>query len=481
MTLQEQVLLLIAENKNLREENKNLREENKLLREIIIKLEERIAGQEAHILKQDKRIAELEEELRKARISKNSGNSSKPPSSDISSLKRNQSLSQPSGKRSGGQPGHKGQTLEMTDTPDEIIEINPNYCNKCGCNLEHTESHFESRRQEIDIPPRQAIIKEYRLNSKTCPNCGHQQESEFPAHITNYVQYGTNVESLIAYLSIYQHLPFKRLKELFCHVLNLGISEGTVDNILKRIASKAQPIYDKIKETILSANQVGADETSAKVNGKKKWIWAWQTHLLTFLTASESRGSKTIETIFPNGLKNSILNSDRWAAQLKTPAKGHQLCLAHLQRDLNYLQELEGHQWSYAMSELLKESLYLKNEKSEYTRNDPRIMQLEANLDAFLAENIPKNIFHKTYALQKSLIKQRGSIFTFLYYKDVPADNNASERAIRNVKVKLKVSGQFKSNENIFCIIRSVIDTCKKRGVDILSTLNSIARLVPAE
>ncbi len=453
MTLEEQVILLIAENIQLRE--------------IIFKLENR--------------ITELEELLRKAKLSKDSTNSSKPPSTDISSPNRNQSLRQPSGKKTGGQPGHIGTTLRMSKSPDEIVELKPNYCNGCGCNLENVESHLVSKRQEIDIPPVTPITTEYRNYEKCCPKCGHKQKSSYPEGINTHIQYGKNIKAAVAYFSVYQYIPFKRMQEFFKHFFNLEISQGSIDNILKRISLKAMPVYHEIKETILKALQLGGDESSVKVNGKNMWVWVWQTVLSTFLSVSESRGSKTIDNLFPDGFPNAILNSDRWAAQLKTTAKGHQLCVAHLLRDLKFLQQLEKNQLAYAIEEILKESLYLKNEQSEYTRSDPSIMQLEENLNALLKEDIPKISNSKTYALQKSLIKHRDSILTFLYNKDTPPDNNASERAIRNVKIKQKVSGQFKSNENIFCILRSVIDSCKKRGVDIMFTLKSIAQLVPAE
>jgi transposase len=245
MTLEEQVQFLL--------------EENRTLKEII--------------RSQEKRIAELEDIIRKLQVYKNSSNSSKPPSTDISSPKRNQSLRESSGNKPGGQLGHKGTTLQMSSTPDEIIELNPTYCENCGCSLENEVSHLEAIRQEIDIPPIQAIVKEYRLNSKNCPNCRHHQEGKFPKHISNNIQYGANIESIAVYLSVYQYLPFRRMKELFNHILNLAISEGTIDNILSRMTEKALPVYKQIKESISLSNQVGSDETSTKVNGKKHWIW----------------------------------------------------------------------------------------------------------------------------------------------------------------------------------------------------------------
>ncbi len=446
MTLKKQVLLLL--------------EENKLLRE---------------------RISELEELLRKAMIHINSSNSSKPPSSDISKPKRNQSLRRKSEKKSGGQPGHKGTTLLMSNKPDIVEELNPNYCNDCGKDLEDIEPEFISKRQVIDIPPITTITTEYRKNAKKCPHCGNIQHASYPKQVSNHVQYGSNVEAAIAYLSIYQYVPYKRMKECLLHFFGLNISEGSIDNIIKRMAIKAFPLYNRIKETIPLSNQAGSDESSAKINGKNWWVWVWQTYLSTFISISQNRGSETIDRLFPAGFENTILNSDRWAAQLKTKAKGHQLCMAHLLRDLNYLLELEKNDWSEKVKQIFKEAIKHKSELPESKPDNTIAMQLERKLDLLLKANIPKKCNKKTLTFQKSLIKHRNSIFTFLYHSEVPADNNASERAIRNIKVKQKISGQFKSGQNCFSILRSVIDTCLKRNVDILFALNSIARLNPAE
>ena len=152
-----------------------LEEENKLLRDIILRLEQR--------------ILELEAQVRQLSISKNSRNSSKPPSSDMFPPKRNQSLRESSGKKTGGQPGHKGTTLEMSCFPDEVIRLVPEYCNHCGSGLSDVVEEYQSMRQVVDIPPITPIVTEYRKYRKCCPNCGNHQETDFPEGITNNIQY----------------------------------------------------------------------------------------------------------------------------------------------------------------------------------------------------------------------------------------------------------------------------------------------------
>lgn len=463
MNLETQVKLLIAENKKLNERIKNL---------------------EAHIIKQDLlisqqsvRIAELEELLHKSKLHKDSSNSSKPPSSDMGRPKRNQSLREKSNRPSGGQKGHLGTTLKQTDKPDEIIRLESNFCSCCGISLEGVESNLASKRQVIDIPPITPIVSEYQVYTKECPHCHKENKASYPDEVTNHVQYGKSIQSLIVYYSIYQYLPYNRMQKLFKAVYGLDISQGYIDNVLQRMSNKATSLYERIKSAILQSPQIGADETSVKVLGKKNWIWVWQNESYTYLSSSESRGSITIERLFPEGFAHSILNTDRWAAQLKTKTKGKQLCTAHLLRDLKYIQDLEKSEWASQFKSLIKESLDLKHEISSYKQDDPKVMQLESLLEILLTEEIPKSQYPETNRLQKSLKKHRHKILTHLYYDEVPPDNNGSERAIRNVKVKQKVSGQFKTGLDAFCKLRSVIDTCIKRGVDIMYALNNIVKI----
>ena len=104
--------------------------------------------------------------------------------------------------------------------------------------------------------------------------------------------------------------------------------------------------------------------------------------------------------------------------------------------------------------------------------------KLKKALEVLLEKPLPENQ-KKLRAFHKRMLKYKDYIFTFLYYFHVPPDNNASERAIRNVKVKQKVSGQFKTEKGaqIYAVIRSVTDTCIKNGQNILDAFKTIAIL----
>lgn len=415
------------------------------------------------------------EALKKALLpKKNSNNSSIPPSQDEDRPRRNQSLRQKSGKKPGGQPGHADSSMKMSPIPGHVKKPLPEYCNKCGNDLSNSEAELLSKRHFIDLPAIAPTITEYQNFGKQCC-CGHLQTGGFPSHITNHVQYGANVEASVAYYSVYQYIPVKRMCEMFNQLFNLPISQGTIINMLRRMGEKAQPIYNAIHSNILKSTVVGSDETGAKVDGEKYWAWIWQNAFMTYIVVSISRGRKTIERLFPEGFINAILCSDRWRAQIATYAKGHQLCMAHLLRDLNYLIELEKTSWAENLKSLFQKAIKLKKHCPEHDSGNPDVMVLEPDLDELLTEHLDQEKTPKTLVFQKSMQEYRNYLFTFLYHKDVPPDNNGSERAARNFKIKMKVSGQFKTGHQTYAILRSVVDTCIKQKVSVKWALSQIA------
>ena len=426
----------------------------------------------------EKENAFLKERLAKYENPKNSRNSSLPPSKDENRPKANQSLRKSSGKSVGGQKGREGKTLEMTATPDKIVELQPDYCSGCGLSLLEVAATKEQFRQTIDIPPIKAVFTEYQTFSKTC-SCGCTTVANFPKGVNTPISYGENIEALVAYFHARQYLPFARMKETLNDAFGIPISEGGIHCLLQRFAQKTTPIYQMIKQRIQDSKVIGTDETGIKVNGNKHWFWTWQTPNLTFIAHSNNRGSETINREFPQGFPQGTLVHDGWRAQLKTVSKHHQSCLAHLQRTLNYLnQRYPKNRWTNKFIKLLHDSLILKKKldfKSEkqFIERASIVQRLE-----YLLDNPPDQKHKELYTFYKRMCKERQHIFTFLFIDDVPPDNNASERAIRNVKVKQKISGQFKVEQAAqnFAKIRSVIDTTIKNGLNVLQALAIVAK-----
>jgi transposase len=412
---------------------------------------------------------------------KNSRNSSVAPSQDPYRGRRSTSLREKGSKPLGGQPGHKGATLEPKAIPDIEIRHIPLYCKCCGNDLSEIEEKLEERRQVVDIPPLALVYTEHQLYSKKC-SCGEVVKSDFPQGVNTRIQYGSRVAALVAYLSARQYVSYNRISEFFADVFSHPISEGGIQKLLNRIKERAQPVYERIRENISTSACVGGDETGTKINAGKNgkgWFWTWQDRLNTFITASFNRGYQTVEECFPDGLPLGALVSDCWSAQLKTEARAHQLCMAHLLRDLKYLISLSQNKWPIKIQSLFYDAIELKRKMNpeDYYPSNPKVAKLHNRLEHLLS-NPPKSKKRDLLKFYNRLEKHKDKLFPFLSHQEIPPDNNASERAIRNVKVKQKVSGQFHSMEGAqtFAIIRSVIDTCIKRGNNVLESLTAIAQ-----
>lgn len=423
-------------------------------------------------------VEELKRRLSKYENPKNSNNSSIPPSQDENRPKR-KSLREKTEKKVGGQKGRKGTTLKIVKTPDFIQKHIPDYCNSCGNDISNIAEEFVSKRQVFDIPEIKIEATEHQVYKRVC-SCGHQTISSFPSQANAPVSYGNNIESMIGYFYARQYIPFKRMQEIFKDIFSVPISEGGIHYLLNKLVNKAQPAYDLIKQKLMSNTKyaTGTDETGVKVNGDKHWAWTWQNDKATFITITDNRAQRSITQNFEKGFEKSVLVHDCWASHFNTKALSHQVCTAHLLRDMNYLSELYNHKWSMICKTIFQSALKLKKKmnKTDYHIHNTERMKIEKRLDVLLNYQLPKEN-KELITFQKRLIKHRQYLFTFLYIQNVPPDNNASERAIRNIKVKQKVSGQFKSTNGAFrfAVLRSVTDTVIKNKISVLNSLKFIA------
>jgi hypothetical protein len=475
---------------NLRAENQSLKAWKKEARSQIRQKDKEIAAikwertqlkkgntnLQKQVAKQAKEIKGLKEDLRMARLPKNSSNSSRPPSTDLYKPKRSPgtNLREKSGKKTGGQPGHKGSTLPFcTDEPDEVVSHIPEVCSECGRSLRRIPAEPGQVHQVVDITIPPTVLINHESMVKHC-SCGKCNSGDFPKGVQGLVNYGPNISALVVNLSVRQYLPYGRIVELIRDLYKITISEGTVANILKRFSVDSEDRINEIKEALKSAKVVGADETSATVNGTKWWMHTYQNSTHTFIGAHPSRGQIAQETFFPGGFPFSILVHDCLSMQLATPAAAHQICNVHLLRELKAMTEAYPEvEWPKELIKLIKDALKLH--KEEPTQN--RVTRMNNRLTKLLEQDMSKSP-GKMPALWKRLTKHKEKVFLFLQYPngEVPPENNGSERAIRNVKVKVKVSGQFKSGGGAmdYATIRSVIDSAIKQSQNVHDELVKI-------
>jgi len=434
-------------------------------------LSRRVSELEAEVIELRKRLLCYEQPV------KDSHNSSIPPGKETiksRANRRTRSLRTPSDRPCGGQAGHAGSTLLMSDTADRIETHAPDYCSYCGLSLSEIEGKEIEIRQSIDIPlPICPVITNHVSIEKICV-CGKCNRGTFPVDAKPGVSYGVHLHAVVAYLSTVQHIPFKRLTGVIKDFYGIEISQGTVSNILNRMRRQSRPGYEAIRQMVEKSLVVGADETGEQLNGRLHWMWTFQNALATYIFQHPSRGKAAIDEHFPQGLPHSILVTDRHSSYFNMETAGHQLCLAHLLRELIYLEELDKQQkWASAVLELLRNSIH-QRKVTPLTEIDTG--SIKARFHVLMKQDL-SSLNKQFQSLQKSLIKHEQHLFRFLEQAEVPYDNNASERTIRPLKVKQKVSGMFKSDDgaDAFCQLHSIVDTAKKNNRNPFMALIAVA------
>lgn len=408
-------------------------------------------------------ITYLEARLAHYENPKNSSNSNLPPSSDFPKQTKTNSLRTSSGKKPGGQLGHKGKTLKMVASPDIIEDHKTKHCSRCGNDISGLPSELIGKRQVIDIPPIQSFVTEHRIYKHIC-TCGYCNEASFPDGVNTPVSYGSGVQSMVTYLNARHYLPIGRSAEFLNDIFKIPISTGGIHYLLNKAKQKAMPSYEAIRQFVLNQKVIGGDETGVNINGKNNWAWTFQNPKATFIAIHERRGTIAINDIMPEGFDQNILVTDCWPAYFKVGAMSHQVCTAHLQRELiHFKQCYPENTWVKRLDALIENSLDLRRNNK---LTSIKIEEIYRTFSLLLKEPATNKEIKKLIAFQKRMVKYEKYVFGFLEHTDVPPDNNGSERAIRNFKVKQKVSGFFKSIEGatIYAVLRSIIDTAMKNN-----------------
>lgn len=451
-------------------------------RSAISKMEDTIKGQNDEIARLNRRVEAQNVEIHKLRSenkdlrqrlskyedpeppepTKNSTNSSVPPSKEnmgAEITRRTKSLREKSGKKTGGQPGHEGNTRMMSETPDELEVVGPNYCRECGRDLSDIEGVEEYREEcvGIRISP---VIKRIMFVNKTC-KCGCCNRVDYVKR-KNPVYLDSEIKAIVVYLNVVMCMPYNRIKSFMKDVMHIDLSEGSIANFLDEAGEKADKICERISDELVNSPVAGADESGFYINGKLNWAWILQNPKLTLTWIAKGRGAKEMTDKFgEDALSDIVLVTDRHSAYFSLDVKGHQICIPHLLRNLNYLNELDKKQdWSSRMQELLKKAVHWRNTHPGEVADTSTWIE---SLDKLLDENLDK--FKKPFRqIRNSLRKLKDHVFHFLRDPRVPSHNNDSEGGIRILKVKQKRSGGFRSRGGAedFMAIHSVADTAKK-------------------
>jgi transposase len=436
-----------------------------------------------------RRNAELE-----ALITKDSHNSSRPPSTDPPWKKRTKSLRRPSGKRPGGQAGHRAETLRLAARPHRVVEHRPHECRGCHAPLTTAQAVRHLRQQVFEVVPARLRVTEHRLAVLRCQACGQTTQGEFAGSVRSGVQYGPGVRARVLYLQQYQLLPYARTSEAMRDLFACPLSAGTVANIVRECADELVETELKIKKGLRRSPVIHADETGLRINGRLGYVHVASTPRLTHYAAAAHRGQTAISEINVLPRYRGTCVHDGWLAYSSYTHCRHALCGVHLLRELTYFAELgeETKAWAARLTELLLE---MKGEVERVTADGGQQIAAEklaaltqsydqliaAGLKAPPAAGVPEGVSRQGRSLLLRLERRKQEVLRFLTDFSVPFDNNQAERDLRMVKLQQKTSGCFRTEEGArrFCRIRSYVSTTRKQGRGVLHALEEACRGKP--
>jgi len=467
--------------RNLFLHNQKLIEENENLRIKIAKIETETANKYLGIIDRlnetletvmqkcamlEERVAKLEAEndrLRK-QINNDSGNSSNPPSTDIKPNAPNTYNGRTkTGKKSGGQNGHKGKYLSRASIEEKISK---------GVMRREIITHGN---------PEGAYVSKYVIDlSVSAVAVEHRfyENVHIPVEFRPDVQYGDEIKAMVATFAGQGIMSSNRIADMIASMSNgtFELSDGTIYNFLTEFNTKAQGCIETLKTKLLNNTILHIDETGVRVKSRNMTFRNYSDPKRVLYTANETKGKKAIEDdgILPQFVGTLVHDHNTINYNYGT---GNGECNIHLIRYLRANFENTHHDWSEDMTRFL---LALKRSKesaigfgaSGFDRSD--IEEYRKRYDeiikaGFEVLNNTKSRFYQKEErkLLNRLKKYRNNHLLFVADFDVPFDNNLSERDLRMIKTKGKVSGCFRSlaGARIFAVLMSVIKTAIKQNI----------------
>ncbi len=426
-------------------------------------------------------------------MAKNSSNSSKPPSTDGYSRKpKTRSQRVKSEKKTGGQKGHKGSTLKPVANPDIVKNYDVTECTSCKHDLTDIAATSYTAKQELDIPPIQAVVIEHRMACKTCPYCGVKSNAVGPAWLTQAIQFGPRIKALVSYMHFYQLIPLNRIVGFCKDVFGTTLSQGTLVNIFTDLSLNLESSYNEIIEGIINGAVAHFDESGIFVNGVLNWLHVASNEFLTAYYIHAKRGTDAINAMNILTQFRGFAIHDCWAPYNTYDNAVHGLCNAHHSRELDGIYETYMQPWALQMRQHLQAINKTVNAfidagqfalpddilKSNSERYDQILLEAEEQIPITNTTRQPKqrgrirqhpsrNLLNRLIRYKKEtlLFRYKKETLLFMYNFSVPFTNNQAERDIRMTKLKQKISGCFRSSEGAerFCTIRSVISSSLKR------------------
>ncbi len=400
----------------------------------------------------DRRIAELEAEVRELRklvaelqesLKKNSGNSSKPPSSDPPWAKPKPKPKRGRKRKRGGQPGHSKneRPLVPQDKVDEVVPVKPSHCDGCGVVIDGDDPEPE-RHQVFETPKVEPKVTEYQIHTLLC-GCGTRTKGTLPQGVPRGA-FGSNLVALVCWLTGKFRLSKRSVQELLSDLLRTEVSLGAVSKMEREASAALATSVEEARAYVREQPVAHADETGWRECNLKAWLWVAVTPLVAVFKIARSRGAVVAKDLLGAAFAG-ILVSDRWSAYTFVDVLRRQLCWAHLVRDFQAFVERGG------TSQRLGDSLlacvrktfkwWHKVRDGTMSRDafQKRMLPVAIEVGTLLADGTRCHNT-KTAGTCAHILEMEQALWTFVLTAGVEPTNNVGERIIRRAVLWRKTS-----------------------------------------
>ena len=419
------------------------------------------------------RVARLE-----ARLNQTSRNSSKPPSSDPPHT-RPRAAKEPSGRKSGGQPGHEGhgRKLKSESEVDQIVDVRPERCGQCGTLLLGNDCEPE-RHQVTELPRITPLITEYRRHCLWCVACGARTQAPWPATMPRG-SFGPRVQATVGYLTGRLGASQREVQDLLATVCHTEVSVGSVGALEQALsAALATPVAEAGKYVQRQPGR-NADETSWPEKTKRRWLWISVTPLVTIFRLLKTRGAAGAKDLLGEVVWG-IIGTDRYAAYNWLDPRQRQLCWAHLKREFIAWSERTGETARIGLALLAVEkqlfTLWYRVRDGTVTWADFQVAMrpLMARVHTLLQEGVA-DADAKTQGTCRNLLKLEVALWTFVWEPGVDPTNNAAERPLRRAVLwrRRSFGTQSEAGSQFVERILTAVTTLRQQHRDVLDYLTA--------
>ena len=428
----------------------------------------------------EERLALLENRLTdlENRLKLNSTNSSKPPSSDPIGMKR-KPPAPPSGKKRGGQPGHRKAQRDLVppEKVRETIHCKPTACRRCGQELSGIDP-TPLIHQVAELPKIEPIVDEYRLHRLTCPACRAKTCGALPAGVPTGC-FGPYLQAVFAMFAGVYRLSKRQIRQVAADLFTLSISTGMIPKLERRSAATLEAPYNELAIAVHHAQATNIDETSWRENRRKAWLWATVTRLFTVFTIAKNRSGEVAKALL-GSKDDQVVGSDRFSAYEWIMAWWRQICWAHLRRDFQAMidrggdGEKTGRRLLSLSNRLFRHWHRVRDGTLEWSSFQEQMSRLRREVKQALQEG-SRCPCAKTAATCFEILKVEEGLWTFARVKGVEPTNNAVERALRHAVIWRRISGGTDSEGGSRFVERmlTIVATCRQQGRNVLDYLSS--------